>query len=119
MDYCKLIAHMRQEAQDYRSGRTLGRAFADAEDVLDDAAAAIETLRDKLAARDALVDRLETENYRLRGMARECINCLSWTRDTDPETGEEIHRCGNPRSPRLDDITRGGESCGNWTADFT
>lgn len=38
MEIEKLIKHMREEAQDYRSGRTLGRAFADAEDVLDEAA---------------------------------------------------------------------------------
>lgn len=41
----KLIKHMREEAQDYRSGRTLGRAFADAEDVLDEAATALEHLQ--------------------------------------------------------------------------
>ena len=29
MEIEKLIKHMREEAQDYRSGRTLGRAFAD------------------------------------------------------------------------------------------
>ena len=41
MEIEKLIKHMREEAQDYRSGRTLGRAFADAEDVLDEAATAL------------------------------------------------------------------------------
>ena len=45
MEIEKLIKHMREEAQDYRSGRTLGRAFADAEDVLDDAATALEQLQ--------------------------------------------------------------------------
>ena len=40
MEIEKLIKHMREEAQDYRSGRTLGRAFVDAEDVLDEAATA-------------------------------------------------------------------------------
>lgn len=52
MEIEKLIKHMREEAQDYRSGRTLGRAFADAEDVLDEAATALE--------------RLQAENDRLR-----------------------------------------------------
>lgn len=28
-----------------------------------------------LAARDALIEKLETENYRLRGMERKCIDC--------------------------------------------
>ena len=32
MEIEKLIKHMREEAQDYRSGRTLGRAFADCMD---------------------------------------------------------------------------------------
>ena len=45
MEIEKLINHMREEAQDYRSGRTLGRAFADAEDVLDEAATALEQLQ--------------------------------------------------------------------------
>lgn len=45
MEIEKLIEHMRQEAKDYRSGRTLGRAFADAEDVLDEAASALEQLQ--------------------------------------------------------------------------
>ena len=47
MESEKLIIHMREEAQDYRSGRTLGRAFADAEDVLDEAATALEQLQDE------------------------------------------------------------------------
>lgn len=45
MEIEKLIKHMREEAQDYRSGRTLGRAFADAEDVLDEAATALEQIQ--------------------------------------------------------------------------
>lgn len=45
MEIEKLIKHMRKEAQDYRAGRTLGRAFADAEDVLDEAATALEQLQ--------------------------------------------------------------------------
>ena len=64
MEIEKLIKHMREEAQDYRSGRTLGRAFADAEDVLDEAATALEQLQaenDRLKReRDAAVCDLET-----------------------------------------------------------
>lgn len=48
MEIEKLIRHMREEAQDYRNGRTLGRAFADAEDVLDAAADALEQLQAEL-----------------------------------------------------------------------
>ena len=62
MEIEKLIKHMREEAQDYRSGRTLGRAFADAEDVLDEAATALEQLQaenDRLnRERDAAVEDL-------------------------------------------------------------
>ena len=64
MEIEKLIKHMRKEAQDYRAGRTLGRAFADAEDVLDEAATALEQLQaenDRLnRERDAAVGDLET-----------------------------------------------------------
>lgn len=43
-----------------------------------DAAAAIETLQAKLAARDKLVDNLETENYRLQGMAQGNDHHATW-----------------------------------------
>ena len=59
MEIEKLIKHMREEAQDYRSGRTLGRAFADAEDVLDEAATALEQLQ-------AENDRLKKEVQQMR-----------------------------------------------------
>ena len=62
MEIEKLIKHIREEAQDYRSGRTLGRAFEDAEDVLDEAATALEQLQaenDRLRReRDAAVEDL-------------------------------------------------------------
>ena len=63
MEIEKLIKHMRKEAQDYRSGRTLGRAFADAEDVLDEAATALE--------------QLQAENDRLRRERNEAVECCS------------------------------------------
>ena len=59
MEIEKLIKHMRKEAHDYRSGRTLGRAFADAEDVLDEAATALEQLQ-------AESDRLKEEVQQTR-----------------------------------------------------
>ena len=59
MEIEKLIKHMRKEAQDYRAGRTLGRAFADAEDVLDEAATALEQLQ-------AENDRLKEEAQQMR-----------------------------------------------------
>ena len=65
MDYDKLIRRLRNDADAFRNGKTIGRAFADQEDVLDNAATAIETLRADLARvtaeRDAAVE--ELENY--------------------------------------------------------
>jgi hypothetical protein len=45
MDIEKLIRRLRNDADAYRNGKTLGRAFADQEDVLDNAATAISTLQ--------------------------------------------------------------------------
>ena len=64
MEIEKLIKHMREEAQDYRSGRTLGRAFADAEDVLDEAATALEQLQSEN-------DRLQEEVKKMRWIQEE------------------------------------------------
>lgn len=45
MDVEKLIRRLRNDADAYRNGETLGRAFADQEDVLDNAATALSTLQ--------------------------------------------------------------------------
>ena len=45
MDYEKLIERLRHDANAYRNGDTLGRAYADQEDVLDKAATALSTLQ--------------------------------------------------------------------------
>lgn len=45
MDIEKLIRRLRNDADAYRNGETLGRAFADQEDVLDNAATALFTLQ--------------------------------------------------------------------------
>ena len=45
MDNEKLIRRLRNDADAYRNGETLGRAFADQEDVLDNAATALSTLQ--------------------------------------------------------------------------
>ena len=45
MDIEKLIRRLRNDADAYRNGETLGRAFADQEDVLDNAATALSALR--------------------------------------------------------------------------
>lgn len=45
MDIEKLIRRLRNDADAYRNGETLGRAFADQEDVLDNASTALSTLQ--------------------------------------------------------------------------
>ena len=45
MDIEKLIRRLRNDADAYRNGETLGRAFADQEDVLDNAATALSTIQ--------------------------------------------------------------------------
>lgn len=45
MDIEKLIRRLRNDADAYRNGETLGRAFADQEDVLDNATTALSTLQ--------------------------------------------------------------------------
>lgn len=60
--YRKLIKHIREEAQDYRSGKTLGRAFVDAEDVLDEAADAIGDLLAALTPPNEWVKVMEAIN---------------------------------------------------------
>ena len=71
MEIEKLIEHMRQEAKDYRSGRTLGRAFADAEDVLDEAASALEQLQ---AENEKLKAERDLAIKQLRGYCHACKN---------------------------------------------
>ena len=56
MDVEKLIRRLRNDADAYRNGETLGRAFADQEDVLDNAATALSTLQ---AENEKLRDELE------------------------------------------------------------
>ena len=65
MDIEKLIRRLRNDADAYRNGKTLGRAFADQEDVLDNAATAISTLQaenEKLRAELEQVKRMQLLN---------------------------------------------------------
>ena len=87
MDIEKLIRRLRNDADAYRNGETLGRAFADQEDVLDNAATALSALQDENAqlresrdhwkrlahelsegviGKDAEHERLQAENEKLR-----------------------------------------------------
>ena len=69
MDIEKLIRRLRNDADAYRNGETLGRAFADQEDVLDNAATALSTLR---AENEKLRGELEYEQEHANAYYEEC-----------------------------------------------
>lgn len=62
MDIEKLIRRLRNDADAYRNGKTLGRAFADQEDVLDNAVTALSTL--------------QAENEKLRAELEQIPSCI-------------------------------------------
>ena len=81
MDHEKLIERLRHDANAYRNGDTLGRAYADQEDVLDKAVDAMTALlaenkrlksllseggQDLWSKENQRADRLESENEKLR-----------------------------------------------------
>ena len=70
MDIEKLIRRLRNDADAYRNGKTLGRAFADQEDVLDNAATALSTLQ-------AENEKLRAELERVRYEKDKAIETLS------------------------------------------
>lgn len=66
MDVEKLIRRLRNDADAYRNGETLGRAFADQEDVLDNAATALSTLQAENEKLRAELEQVKRENNALR-----------------------------------------------------
>lgn len=62
MDIEKLIRRLRNDADAYRNGKTLGRAFADQEDVLDNAATALSTLQAENDKLQAELEEVKREN---------------------------------------------------------
>lgn len=69
MDIEKLIRRLRNDADAYRNGKTLGRAFADQEDVLDNAATALSTLQAENEKLRAELEQVKRE----RAAAVDCI----------------------------------------------
>ena len=65
MDIEKLIRRLRNDADAYRNGETLGRAFADQEDVLDNAATALSTLQAENEKLRAELEKVKAENATL------------------------------------------------------
>lgn len=80
MDIDKLIRRLRNDADAYRNGETLGRAFADQEDVLDNAATALSTLQAETAQLRAELERCKEKNAGLAlALLTECApnpDCL-------------------------------------------
>lgn len=70
MDYEKLIRRLRNDADAYRNGKTLGWAFADQEDVLDNAATALSTLQAENEKRQAELEEMTQRNDENLGMCR-------------------------------------------------
>lgn len=101
MDVEKLIRRLRNDADAYRNGETLGRAFADQEDVLDNAATALSTLQD--------------ENSRLRAeleYEREYANayheeCGQWEAENEKLRAEleRVKRERDAAIKELDEVT--------------
>ena len=60
MDIDKLIERLKHDANAYRNGDTLGRAYADQEDVLDEAATALSTLQGENKQLRETVDKYAT-----------------------------------------------------------
>ena len=87
MDVEKLIRRLRNDADAYRNGETLGRAFADQEDVLDNAATALSTL--------------QAENEKLRAELEQ----VKQDRDAAVKDIELIVRRINDCNIKLDDGT--------------
>lgn len=75
MDYEKLIRRLRNDADAYRNGKTLGRAFADQEDVLDNAATALSTLQAENEKLRAELEQAGAEITRLKHYEDKCHDC--------------------------------------------
>lgn len=75
MDYEKLIRRLQNDADAYRNGKTLGRAFADQEDVLDHAATALSTLQAENEKLRAELEQAGAEITRLKHYEDKCHDC--------------------------------------------
>ena len=75
MDYEKLIRRLRNDADAYRNGKSLGRAFADQEDVLDNAATALSTLQAENEKLRAELEQAGAEITRLKYYEDKCHDC--------------------------------------------
>ena len=114
MDIEKLIRRLRNDADAYRNGETLGRAFADQEDVLDKAATAISTLQAENEKLRAELEQVKRERDAAVSWAQkytESIDmpCVACKHNTGDYVCTAI--CGNCGP-------MGAESC-KWEFDFS
>ena len=115
MDIEKLIRRLRNDADAYRNGKTLGRAFADQEDVLDNAATALSTLQ-------AENEKLRTELERVkRDRDSAILFAQCYTEKVDNPCTVCRHRfneVGAPLKKRCENCgLTGTPECG-WEFDF-
>ena len=114
MDIEKLIRRLRNDADAYRNGETLGRAFADQEDVLDNAATALSTLQAENEKLRAELEQVKAERDAAVSWAQkytESIDmpCVACKHNTGDYVCTAI--CGNCGP-------MGAESC-KWEFDFS
>ena len=95
MDVEKLIRRLRNDADAYRNGKTLGRAFADQEDVLDNAATALSTLQTENKKLRAELEQVKRERDAVvESIPHECKTCVYHTVFFNGCTPD--HECTNP-----------------------
>ena len=95
MDVEKLIRRLRNDADAYRNGKTLGRAFADQEDVLDNAATALSTLQAENEKLRAELEQVKAEkDAAVESIPHECKTCVYHTVFFNGCTLD--HDCTNP-----------------------
>ena len=95
MDVEKLIRRLRNDADAYRNGETLGRAFADQEDVLDNAATALSTLQAENEKLRAELEQVKAErDAAVESIPHECKTCVYHTVFFNGCTPD--HDCTNP-----------------------
>ena len=105
MDIEKLIRRLRNDADAYRNGKTLGRAFADQEDVLDNAATALSTLQ-------AENEKLRADAVRLNDLLASYQNVLV------PELRSELGQAKAERDAAVESIPHECKTCVYHTVFF-
>ena len=114
MDIEKLIRRLRNDADAYRNGETLGRAFADQEDVLDNAATALSTLK-------AENEKLRNEVERQRRSADDRKHLYENAERAYMKVVAELEQVKRERDAAVKVIerVRSCKDCGHYTGEWT